>query len=57
MSKLTRHGVPIFLVLGIAFLGVGLSGNRAFSYIGLAFIVIGVGALVRNSRADNTPKV
>lgn len=57
MSRLTRHGVPVFLVLGVACLAVGMSGNRAFWYIGLAFTVIGVGALVRNSRADNTPKV
>jgi len=34
-----------------------MSRNRAFWYIGLAFIVIGVGALVLNSHADNTPKV
>lgn len=57
MSRLTRHGVPVFLVLGIACLAVGMSGTRAFWYIGLAFIAIGVVALVRNSLADKTPKV
>ena len=45
------------MVLGIAGLAVGMRGNRIFWYIGLAFIAIGVGALVRNSLADNTPKV
>ena len=29
-----------FLVLAIAFIGIGLSGQRAFIYIGIAFLVV-----------------
>ncbi|MGI8734232.1 MAG: hypothetical protein ACR2LM_13150 [Pyrinomonadaceae bacterium] len=30
----------VFLVLAIAFLAIGLSGQRTFIYVGIAFLVV-----------------
>lgn len=35
-----RNAAVAFLVLGIAFLAIGLSGQRAFIYAGIAFLVV-----------------
>ena len=42
-----RHVAAPFLAIGIAFIAIGVSVNRAFIATGIAFIVI---ALVRMSR-------
>ena len=47
MADRRYAGAP-FLAIGIAFLAIGLSGNRAFIAIGAAFIVI---AFIRMRRA------
>jgi membrane-bound ClpP family serine protease len=36
-----------FLVLGVAFIAIGISGNRAFTTIGLVFLVLGFVKLAR----------
>jgi hypothetical protein len=40
-----------FLVIGIAFITIGVSGNSAFIPIGCAFIVIGVAGIARSKKA------
>lgn len=45
-----KAGVP-FLVIGIAFLGLGISGQKAFIAIGIVFMAIGAALLVRARRA------
>lgn len=35
-----RNAAIAFLVLGIAFIAIGLSGQRTFIYIGIAFLVV-----------------
>ena len=39
--------LSVFVIIGIAFLAVGVSAQPAFTYIGLAAIVIGLVSLVR----------
>jgi len=36
-----------FVVIGVAFLAISLSGQRAFTALGLAFLAIGIARLVR----------
>jgi hypothetical protein len=43
-------GAP-FLTIGVVFIAVGSSGQRAFIAIGAAFIAVGVALLVRQRRA------
>jgi hypothetical protein len=40
-----------FLILGVAFLALGVSGQGNFVGIGVAFLVIGVVFLLRQKRA------
>ena len=42
-----RNPYAVFLALAVAFIAIGLSGQRVFIYIGIAFLVI---ALVRLRR-------
>jgi hypothetical protein len=37
----------IFFSVAIAFLAIGISGQRAFLYIGIAFMVLAIARLVR----------
>ncbi len=32
----------VFLVLAIAFIALGISGNRTFIYVGIAFLFVGI---------------
>ena len=32
----------VFLTLAIAFIALGISGNRTFLYVGIAFLAIGL---------------
>ena len=41
MRLSARRAVP-FIALGIAFIAVGLSGQRTFIYIGIVFMLIGI---------------
>jgi hypothetical protein len=41
----------VFLVLGIAFLVLGASGQRAFRVMGIAFLVIGIVGIVQSRRS------
>lgn len=43
-----RNAYIAFFALGIAFIAIGLSGQRTFIYIGIVFLVI---ALLRFRRA------
>ena len=36
-----RNIAFVFLVLAIAFIALGISGNRTFLYIGIAFLFVG----------------
>ena len=42
----------VFFVLGVVFIAVGSSGQRAFLGIGAAFLVIGLVYMIRQRRAD-----
>jgi hypothetical protein len=48
-----KPGIP-FLAMGVAFLAIGVSGQRAFLGIGAAFLAIGVALLVRQKRAGGS---
>jgi hypothetical protein len=41
MTPLARRAAP-FIAIGIAFLAIGLSGNRTFIYVGIVFMLIGI---------------
>jgi hypothetical protein len=45
-----KAGIP-FLVIGIAFLALGISGQKAFIAIGIVFMAIGGALLARARRA------
>ncbi len=45
-----------FIVIGVVFIAIGSSGQRAFLGIGAAFIVIGMVSLVRQRRAEGPDK-
>jgi membrane-bound ClpP family serine protease len=51
-----KTGAPgiAFIVLGVVFIAIGSSGQRAFLGIGAAFIVIGTVSLVRRRRANGS---
>ena len=36
-----RNIAFVFLVLAIAFIALGISGNRTFLYLGIAFLFVG----------------
>jgi hypothetical protein len=44
-----KAGLP-FLVIGIAFITLGISGQKAFIAIGIVFMAIGAALLVRARR-------
>ncbi|HEX8162063.1 MAG TPA: hypothetical protein VF538_09335 [Pyrinomonadaceae bacterium] len=41
MTPFTSRAAP-FVAPGIAFLAIGLSGSRAFIYVGIVFMLIGI---------------
>jgi hypothetical protein len=45
-----KAGIP-FLVIGIAFIALGISGQKAFIAIGIVFMAIGGAILARQRRA------
>lgn len=49
MSTKPEPGV-VFLVLGLAFITLGLAGQRVFLIVGLAFLTIGLAGAVRQGR-------
>lgn len=49
MRRVITAAVP-FLGVGAAFTAVGLSGQRAFLAIGIAFLVLGVVLLIRKPK-------
>jgi hypothetical protein len=42
----------VFIALGVVFIAVGSSGQRAFLGVGAAFLVIGLVSLMRQRRGD-----
>jgi hypothetical protein len=46
-----RHAALPFLILGVVFYTIGISGQRGFIAIGTAFLAIGVAFLLRQRRA------
>jgi hypothetical protein len=46
MRPTARRATP-FIVLGIAFLALGMSGRHTFLYVGIAFMIIGIVATRR----------
>ncbi len=45
-----RNVAYVFFVLAIAFIALGISGQRAFLFIGLAFMVVGLLRLLPRRR-------
>ena len=45
-----RSTFMVFLILAIAFIAIGIRGPRAFIYVGIAFLVIG---LLRSRRRSS----
>ena len=48
MARLSRRAIP-FIALGTAFLGVGTVSQRAFIYVGLVFLALGIAIVVKRS--------
>ena len=46
---MSKSGLP-FIAIGTAFLAIGISGRRAFLYIGIVFLIIGMIMLTRTRR-------
>ncbi len=44
-----KAGIP-FLVIGIAFIALGISGQKAFIAIGIVFMALGAALLARQKR-------
>jgi sulfite exporter TauE/SafE len=44
-----KAGFP-FIILGIAFVAIGISTNRTFMFAGLAFIILGFAVILRGRR-------
>ena len=42
-------GFP-FLAVAIAFIAIGISSNKTFMYVGVVFLIIGFGLLLRGGR-------
>ena len=40
----------VFLVLAIAFIAIGISGNRTFIFVGIAFLFAGILRLLARRR-------
>jgi len=51
MSSSTAGG-SAFVVVGVVFIAIGSSGQRAFMAIGAAFVVIGFIFIARRRRGD-----
>ena len=51
MNRSTAGGFG-FIAVGVAFIALGSSGQRAFLPIGLTFAVIGMVSIVRRRRAQ-----
>ena len=49
MARLSRRAIP-FVALGTAFLGVGATGRRAFIYVGLVFLELGIAIVLKRGR-------
>lgn len=45
-----RYSFAPFLALAIAFIAIGISGQRAFIAIGIAFLVVGLVMIRRRHR-------
>ncbi len=46
---MSKRGIP-FIAIGTAFLGIGITGQRAFIYVGIVFLILGVVLLRRTHR-------
>jgi hypothetical protein len=46
---MNKIGYP-FLAIGIAFVAIGISGQRTLLYVGVVFVLIGIALLVRSRR-------
>ena len=43
----TQRPAFAFITIGIAFIGLGLSGRSAFLFIGITFVILGIAFLRR----------
>jgi hypothetical protein len=48
MARLSRRAIP-FIALGTAFLGIGIVGQRVFLYLGIVFLALGIGIVLKRS--------
>ena len=51
MNRPTAPGV-VFITLGVVFIAVGSSGQRALLGVGFAFLVVGLVYVIRQRRAS-----
>ncbi len=52
----SNPSMRVFLILGIVFVVIGLSTNRTFLWIGLAFLVAAVVGLLRGRRVPGSAR-
>ncbi len=46
---MSKRGIP-FIAIGTAFLGIGITGQRAFIYVGIVFLILSIVLLRRTHR-------
>jgi hypothetical protein len=46
----SRYAGAPFIAIGLAFIALGLTGNRPFLFIGVAFLAIGLAVFARGRR-------
>jgi hypothetical protein len=56
VNRRGARGIAL-LVIGLVFMAVGISGQRAFIAIGIAFAVIGLSSLIRQGQGAGLVRV
>ena len=46
---MSKRGIP-FIAIGTAFLGIGITSQRTFIYVGIVFLILGIVLLRRTRR-------
>ena len=56
VTEMGQKGKPgiIFLILGMAFIALGIGGQRAFLVAGLAFLAVGLVTAIRQRRGGGS---
>ena len=50
--KNSKNSGVMFLAVGVAFMALGISGQRVFLWVGIAFLGLGASLMVRSRRCS-----